>query len=744
MLSLILAVTLASDTGTIERSPYGVPLITAPSEARAFHLLGKAMAEDRLWQMELSRGIARGRVSRILGDTGLASDRSTLRRAYTEAELSQQFEALPGNIKEAFREYSNGVNETIKLRTEAKTLPEGYAAAQVEPEPWTPIDSCAIHVMLSRQFGAGGAGELRNLTLYYYLLSRPIKDQVLDVIDDLSWQNDPRSIPTVLPEDDPVTQRLPKFPNPTRKQTEAHLAMLPKSNLFELAPALQLASNEATTRVAANLNVVSKVGSYAMVVSPQRSATGWPLLLTAPQMGHSSPSVVYEAAISTPKLKVSGILVPGTPIVVIGHTPNFAWGLTSGVADIEDVFVSDLVGDSTYRSGNETRSLEQIPFEIPVKGKDAVKYNQLRTVHGPVLLNSKANKAVYSQKMAYWKREIASISGLFELYSAKNSREIDQALGRIAVTFNFFYATTAGEIGYRYVGLMPVRSTNIDPRFPTPDRPEMQWQGFLTRNQMPHSTNPKSGLIANWNNKPASWWPNLDTPVWGRIFRNEVLLQSLTRKKLAPWDLERAAWDIARRDTDTNSAFVAEIQAMISAKNRGQLTEADHLMLAYDGWDLEGSRAATLYKEVVRQLRRELFLETLGNFTQDNLFVTVIQPSVMLNALEKKTNLNYLGGRSRQEVVAAAYARAVAELNTRLGPISVWGFVPGSIRVPGQPNVPYGNRGTYIQVTELTANPVARSIASPGIQEVGAHSQDQVPLLRAWTMKPVFDWNAKK
>ena len=186
MLSAVLGLVLIQTSGSIERSPFGVPKIVAATPDRAFFLFGQAVAEDRLWQMELSRHVAQGRVSAILGQPGLASDRNILRRAYTQAELEKQFAALPENVKRSFRAYAEGVNTTINARKAGGTLPPGYADSGIQPEPWTPIDSCAIHVMLCRQFGAGGAGELRNLALYQYLLGRPIRDRVLDVLDDLA------------------------------------------------------------------------------------------------------------------------------------------------------------------------------------------------------------------------------------------------------------------------------------------------------------------------------------------------------------------------------------------------------------------------------------------------------------------------------------------------------------------------------------------------------------------------------
>lgn len=740
MLALI-AACLFQPAGTIERDSFGVPVIRAANEVAAFELFGQAVAEDRLWQMEMARRIARGRLAEVRGQSGLASDRAQLRTAYTDEELATQFAALPERYRTLVQAYVQGVNRTISNRKSNKTLPPGYAELGFEPEPWTEIDSCAISVMLMRQFGRGGAGELRNLALQQYLASSPSKDRVLDVLDDLAWQNDPRSIPTVAPDDDLNARRPPIFPVPTRAETEGHLKALPKTSLLELAPAIQLALHEDVDLVAEANSVVHKMGSYAIVVSPSRSATGNALLLSAPQMGHQSPSVIHEVAIDSPTLRVAGINVPGVPSIAIGHTPNMAWGLTSGVADIEDVFVSPILEDGQISHAGKPVALQKMTSTIKVKGAADVTVTQERTPHGPVLLNSRVGKAVYSLRSSFWGRELASIAASSELWFATTPTDLVRIHPRLAVTFNLFYAFRNGETGYLYCGHMPVRAKGYDPRFPVLDRPEYQWQGLVSASQMPQVKNPKSGLLANWNNKPSAWWPNLDTPVWGRVFRNEVLLNAIPKGKLTTFDLERAAWEIARRDSTTNSAFAPMIKAAIAGDPELAKSEAGRLMLAYDGWHTDGSAAPVLYDATVSELRRELFLTKLGNFTGDNLFVTVLQPSVMLQALEGKTKVNYLDGKSASEVIKTAFAKAITRLQGQLGPNPfAWRYTPGSIRVPDQAPIPYISRGTYIQVVEMAGRPIGRNVVSPGVAESGPHAYDQVPLARAWTYKPMIRW----
>ncbi|MEZ5163532.1 MAG: penicillin acylase family protein [Fimbriimonadaceae bacterium] len=78
------------NTGEIQRLAYGVPAIYAPDNRSAFVRMGEAVAKDRLWQMEMSRRSAKGRLAEVIGATAVASDKETLSRAYTPRPNSKK------------------------------------------------------------------------------------------------------------------------------------------------------------------------------------------------------------------------------------------------------------------------------------------------------------------------------------------------------------------------------------------------------------------------------------------------------------------------------------------------------------------------------------------------------------------------------------------------------------------------------------------------------------------------------
>jgi penicillin amidase len=293
------------------------------------------------------------------------------------------------------------------------------------------------------------------------------------------------------------------------------------------------------------------------------------------------------------------------------------------------------------------------------------------------------------------------------------------------MNFNFFCVSRSGDIGYRFAGLVPVRAAGVDPRFPTPGAPEYAWQGFIPPAQMPHALNPSAGFMANWNNKPVGWWPNGDSPVWGPLFRNSAVLDTLGKRTLDIQDLEMTAWTIAR--TDENWPY---LRPYLERAMAGFPEDRLEPISGFDGRLVDGSRQAATYLRFVSALRSELFAGTTGTFLSPDYFSLVIQPSVIWRALRGETKINFLAGRRLDAVLHTALEKALS------GPATA--YKAGGITVPGQTPIPYSDRGTYIQLIEALRDGMSgRNVVTPGVAETGPNSFNQVPLARAWLYKPM-------
>lgn len=718
MLALAVSAFLAVQSPLV-RDNYGVAIIRTNTTDEAMMWAGYATAQDRMWQMEMSRRSAQSRLSEVLGEGSLNADRQQFQQFYTQKELEQQFKRLPKKIQGWFKAYAVGVNKFIA----EGNLPPGYKATGFEPKPWTEIDSVAITVQLLQLFGRGGAGELRNLALFKYLEGQSkLKGKELTVFGDFLWQNDPKAVPTCLPEDDKI--KPVSFPAPDIRGTLDHLKQLPDLGVFELLPGVRVVSNAETKRIAEANATPFKTGSYCVAVSSKRSETGNAMLLSGPQMGFTVPSICYEISLHSKDLDVAGMAVPGVPGVMIGSTGDLAWGLTTGVADTEDIYLLKMT-DGGYKVDDTNKKITNTINDIPVKGGKASRVVRKETEFGPVVFEIPAKFAGFARKRIYQGRELQSYEAVVGLWNAKTLKDFDKSVAKATMNFNCFVSLKSGDIAWRYLGEVPQRAPQFDPRFPLPATKAAQWKGRIPFNQMPMVANPNQGYIANWNNKPVSWWANLDTPVWGEHFRNQVLTRFLDNAD-QPGQVRKAI----------NLETLRMVPPVLAQTNNSWRAFAPWLssnpeFANYSGEMLAGSRQALVFQKFITEIRNLVFTPSTGNFA-GNLEL-VGQTDVIVRALRGETVYDFLQGRVAQDLVNTALQRAQANVDAN-------GFVPGTLPVPtGSGLTPplYRDRGTYLQIIELGPTVKGMNVVTPGVAATGPHSYDQVELARAFDYKPM-------
>jgi penicillin amidase len=287
---------------------------------------------------------------------------------------------------------------------------------------------------------------------------------------------------------------------------------------------------------------------------------------------------------------------------------------------------------------------------------------------------------------------------------------------------------------------VPIRNQKLDPRLPTPGDSEHNWLGFIPNRGMPHVLNPKSGVISNWNNKPVTWWPNWDTPVWGTHFRVTALRRALPQGQMGAKDLEKAIWTIARQEEGSWTSFMPLIRRAIKPGDyEGTERLAAGWLLSFDGWTTQGSKSALIYNAVISELKQQLFVPHTGNFVSAANLNLIVQTSPLHKALIGRAKFDYRAVSSTEEIIVRAFKKAVGSLSARDTNPLQWGFNPGGFRAPDGTVVPYANRGTYIQVLALDDRGWnGHSVADPGVSEFGTHSADQIPLARDWRFKPIW------
>jgi penicillin amidase len=242
-------------------------------------------------------------------------------------------------------------------------------------------------------------------------------------------------------------------------------------------------------------------GSNAWAVSGAHTASGKPLLCDDMHLEYSIPGIWYMVHLRAPGLDVSGVSLPGTPSVIVGHNERIAWGLTNLHFDVQDLYVENFdpaTGRYLYR-GQWEQAREEREI-IPVKGASAVEMSVWVTRHGPLYINdAKEHLAL---------RWAAAEPGTFqfpfpELNRAGNWQEFTRAVARFpGPAQNLVYADVDGNIGYHASGRLPIRKGYAGDVPVDGSSGENEWQGFIPFDELPSFYNPPSGVIVTANQNP--------------------------------------------------------------------------------------------------------------------------------------------------------------------------------------------------------------------------------------------------
>jgi acyl-homoserine lactone acylase PvdQ len=160
---------------TITRDPtYGVPTITAQTDADLFYGVGYAMAADRLFQMEVFRHVGHGSLAALIGASGLVMDEQVRRYTEGDAALQREYDSLPADAQQRLQRFVAGINAYIaQVQGNPMTMPAEFTLLNDLPiQPWTTSDVIAFGEYAGRFFGEFGHGELGAATTYAHLIAR--------------------------------------------------------------------------------------------------------------------------------------------------------------------------------------------------------------------------------------------------------------------------------------------------------------------------------------------------------------------------------------------------------------------------------------------------------------------------------------------------------------------------------------------------------------------------------------------
>ncbi len=604
----------------IYRDNYGVPHVYAKDTYGLFYGYGYSIATDRLFQMEMAKRSVLGKVSEVLGPDFINFDKG-IRSNYSPQSIQEQYEALPRKDKDIFDGYAAGMNARIKevLANPGTLLPKQFTDYGFLPTPWTPIDVIMIFVGTMCNRFSDFNTELDNMDFLAYLEGLYGSDIAWKIFNQTKWINDPGAPVTIPDEDLRIAKgwargnKLSKWEPPRLRSKivmgEPKTERTHEQSLFPEKIDLGLLREPILT---SNIWVVGKKKTYF----PHQE---YAILMNGPQFGWFNPGYVYEIGLHGAGFDVVGSTPFGYPVLLFAHNKHIAWGSTAALGDLIDVYEEVLNPDNPYQYwfNGQWRDMEKRTETIYVKGGDPVTIDIYRTVHGFVIRFDMENHLAYSKKRTWEGYEVESLLAWVESTKAENYFQWREAAKRMALTINWYYADRRGNIGYIYTGKYPLRKENHDWRLPVSGTGDMEWLGILPFEFNPQVYNPKQGYIANWNNKPASYWNDGDMYwlVWGNADRVQTIIDELNAKDRFT---KEEIWEMNRRlsHIDLNIGYFLPFleKAVESLPPSSREKQAVELMKNWDRyrWDLDrdgyyDSPAQTIFQKWLPTMLKNTF-----------------------------------------------------------------------------------------------------------------------------------------
>ncbi|OWW21374.1 penicillin acylase family protein [Noviherbaspirillum denitrificans] len=634
----------------IVRDANGIPHIYAKSQADAYFALGYAHAQDRLWQMELNRRIAAGRMAEILGPNAVPTDRF-LRTLGVRRNAEKIFGNLSQQTRDALEAYARGVNAWLEDRS-GPLPPEFLLTGAPVPAPWHPVDSIGWQTMMAWDLGGNWTQELLRMRLSQRLSLAQINEFLAPYPGD----------PVVPTQDYTVLYRELAG---TTAQLEKVAAIAPPS-------------------------YVDGMGSNNWVVGGALSETGKPLLANDPHLGLSAPALWYFAHLSAPGLNVIGATLPGIPSVVLGHNDRIAWGFTNTAPDVQDLYLERVNPEDRrrYQTADGWAEFKVRNETIKVKGQPDVTIEVRETRHGPVITGAipimekaplDATKYVVSFAWTALRPDDLTLQAGLKFTQAQNWEQfLDGARDFGSPQQSMVYADVDGNIGFVAPARVPVRKPENDLKglAPAPGwDARYDWAGFIPFEELPRKFNPAPSRIMTANHKIVDAdYPHFLTSEWTlpyRARRIDALLDAKERHSLDSF---------AAIQKDHVSLAAQEILPVLrTTVPRSERAKAALQSLA--GWngEMDANRAEPLiFTAWMRMASKQIFLDELGEALMKDYWEQRNVHRPMVNVLTNKdgqgrwcNDVTVAVKNGRQgcgDVLAASLDAALADLEQRYGP----------------------------------------------------------------------------
>ncbi|MGV9004625.1 penicillin acylase family protein [Flavobacterium sp.] len=636
-----IALRLLSQPTTTYIDNYGIPHIYAENEIDAQRVLGYLHAQERLWQMELMRRIAPGKLSEIFGSTMLKNDKFFATSGMEEssegaiAALDKNSETYKLTIA-----YLEGINQYIK----EGTMPVEFSILQITPEKYTLKDVYNIFGYMSFSFA----------------MAQKTDPLLTDIRDSLGMEY----LKDFGIHGELGTKQLKSF-----KGKSSHFSEMTKSitSLLNQSP------------------VPSFIGSNSWVIGASKTKNGKVIFANDPHIMFSQPGTWFEAHIVTPKHEMYGYYLAGTPFPLLGHNHKYAYGLTMFENDDLDFF------EEHQNPGNPKEYLTSTAYKkfnfkqkiIKVKDSSDVVLSVKSSIHGPIIsdvITGFSTSKPIAMSWIYTQEKNQILDAIYGLSHAKNLEEFHSKIELIhAPGLNIMYGDSQNNIAWITSGKLYKMDKSVNPNFilngsnGIDDKKE-----FLSFSDNPYSINPPSDYVYSSNNQTAAikgyLYPGYYLPK-DRAMRIDELLN--TKNDWTQKDVEKMIND------NTSSTATEIVSNWITALDQSQLSDTDKNAVAklkkWTGSNNLNDIAPTIYNKWIYFYLKNTFEDELGKekfdlFLGTHIMKQVIEAQSKNNQSVWWDNIKTKNKKeTRSQIVTFAFKEAIKNLQINFGTdVNAW------------------------------------------------------------------------
>ncbi len=435
----------------------GVPTLKAADLFDAFRVQGFETARERMFQMELMRRSAEGRLSELVGAGALPLDR--IHRTYGFRQVAEAaVPRLPAEERQALEAYAAGVNAWLASRPGRWGLE--FQMLGLKPEPWTPAHSLEVLLLMHEDLSTSWKSEVQ-----------------AEALKDLPEATRKFLMPSIAEGDLPLTPDAPGTVPDTaaffaRGEAKPSTATDKAATLRDLEAMLAIPTPDPELRA----------GSNNWVVAGSRTQSGRPILANDPHLSLAAPGIWFQVRFEVAGRTAQGVSLPGLPGLVIGHNDAVAWGFTNLGTDVQDLFREQAVSERVESIGVKGKPPEELRVKLGAHGPQVLPGLSLKwTALDPALLRMPTMGFMAAKDWTSFNAAVDQFTGPAQ---------------------NIVYADKDGHIGWRASGLIPIRKQGNDgSRILNGSDPSNDWQGYVPQGEMPRVFDPPEGFLATANNR---------------------------------------------------------------------------------------------------------------------------------------------------------------------------------------------------------------------------------------------------